>query len=461
MLRFLAALCTALAVEPVTVSGNSFYNGTDTRFYIRGIDYQPGGSSNLTDPLADESICKRDVPYFQQLGVNTVRIYTVDNSQDHTTCMSLLADAGIYVILDVNTPHQSLDRRSNDTLNASYNAGYLQHIFATVDSFMGFSNTLGFFAANEVINDDKTTIAAPYIKAVVRDLKAYINNHANRTIPVGYSAADIAQNRWQQMEYLNCGDQENERIDMFGMNDYSYCDSSFEQSGWSQNVQQYGDYSIPVFLSEYGCNKQLPRTFPEVADLYSDKMSSVYSGGLVYEYSEEENHYGLVQLNGDSVQVKQDFNNLKSQFASNPNPTGSAGAETTRQPASCPTYQEGTWDVQDGSLPPMPTDAQYILEHGAGWGLGLNGPDTQSGNPLADYQLYFNLTSSSSSSSSSTSSSSSSFRSSSTISTSTTQLSSTTSSLSSSLKSSTSSSDNAPTVTVALSVFAAALLQFL
>lgn len=461
MLRLLGIFATSLALESVTISGNAFYNGTDSRFYIRGIDYQPGGSSNLTDPLSDESLCKRDIPYFKELGVNTVRIYTADNSQDHTTCMNLLADAGIYVLLDVNTPHQSLNRMNEDSLKASYNAGYLQHIFATVDSFMAYSNTLGFLAANEVINDDKSTIAAPYIKAVVRDLKNYIKNHANRTIPVGYAAADIVQNRWQQMEYLNCGDNETERIDMFGMNDYSFCDSSFEQSGWSQNVQEYGDYSVPVFLSEYGCNKHLPRKFPEVESLYSDKMSSVYSGGLVYEYSEEENHYGLVRVNGDSVDVKEDFNNLKSQLAANPDPTGSAGAETTRQPASCPTYEKGKWDVQNDNPPSMPTDAEYILKHGAGWGLGFDAPDTQSGNPLSDEQLApGNTTSSSSSSSSSTATGNKS--SSTSLSTSSITSGDTTSSaISQSSTGSSNSSDGAQVTTIALSVIAAALLQFL
>ena len=29
------------ALSPVTVKGNAFFNGTN-RFYIRGIDYQPG-----------------------------------------------------------------------------------------------------------------------------------------------------------------------------------------------------------------------------------------------------------------------------------------------------------------------------------------------------------------------------------------------------------------------------------
>jgi len=68
-----ARVAQSAGLTAVTITGNAFYNGTD-RFYIRGVDYQPGGSSANSDPLADESVCKRDIPYFQQLGINTIRV---------------------------------------------------------------------------------------------------------------------------------------------------------------------------------------------------------------------------------------------------------------------------------------------------------------------------------------------------------------------------------------------------
>jgi len=48
----------------------------------------------------------------QKLGVNAVRVYSVDPTLNHDTCMSYLAAAGIYLILDVNSPlaGQSLNR---------------------------------------------------------------------------------------------------------------------------------------------------------------------------------------------------------------------------------------------------------------------------------------------------------------------------------------------------------------
>lgn len=50
-------------------------------FFVKGVDYQPGGSSGYdadsdTDILSDPEVCARDAYAFQQLGVNTVRIYS-------------------------------------------------------------------------------------------------------------------------------------------------------------------------------------------------------------------------------------------------------------------------------------------------------------------------------------------------------------------------------------------------
>ncbi|KAK3072280.1 1,3-beta-glucanosyltransferase [Teratosphaeriaceae sp. CCFEE 6253] len=155
------------SLPTVTVSGNAFMAGTD-RFYIRGVDYQPGGSSGNSDPIANVDACKRDIVEFQKLGINTVRVYTVDNTASHDECMAALAAAGIYLALDVNTPKYSINRGDPAP---SYNTEYLQSIFATIDAFAGYSNTLLFFSGNEVINDDNTTNCAPYVKAVTRDMK--------------------------------------------------------------------------------------------------------------------------------------------------------------------------------------------------------------------------------------------------------------------------------------------------
>lgn len=157
--------------------------------------------------------------------------------------MNALADAGIYVALDVNTPLYSLNRKEPQK---SYNAVYLQSVFATIDEFAQFDNTLLFFSGNEVINDATTTNCAPYVKAVTRDMKSYINARKYRSIPVGYSAADVAENRLEMAHYMNCGP-DAVRSDFFSFNDYSWCDpDTFEETDWGMKVKNFSDYSIPL-----------------------------------------------------------------------------------------------------------------------------------------------------------------------------------------------------------------------
>lgn len=210
---------------------------------MRGIDYQPGGAAANIDPLADSTICKRDIPLFQELKINTIRVYAVDNSKNHDECMQALSDAGIYLVLDVNNPKYSINRADPHT---SYNAAYLQSVFATVEMFAKYDNTAAFFSGNEVINDEKDTDkAAPYVKATTRDMRNYIRSRGLRSIPVGYSAADVSQNRMQTAHYFNCGS-DDMRSDFFAFNDYSWCNSNFKESGWDVKVKNFTDYGLPI-----------------------------------------------------------------------------------------------------------------------------------------------------------------------------------------------------------------------
>lgn len=287
--------------------------------------------------------------------------------------MSALADAGIYLVLDVNTPLYSLNRADPAP---SYNDVYLQSLFATVDSFHNYTNTLAFFSGNEVVNDGPSSAAAPYVKAVTRDLRQYIRDRGYRSIPVGYSAADVDTNRLQMAHYMNCGS-DDERSDFFAFNDYSWCDpSSFQISGWDQKVTEFTGYGLPLFLSEYGCNTNT-RTFQEVAALYNTEMTGVYSGGLVYEYSQEASDYGLVTVDGSSVSTLPDFDALMTAYANTSNPTGDGGYSASGGASTCPSYGSPNWLVQSDNLPAIPSGAVQYMTSGAGKGPGLSGLGSQ------------------------------------------------------------------------------------
>ncbi|KAI5953089.1 gel2 [Candida theae] len=293
-------------------------------FYIKGIDYQPGGSSavsKIKDPLSDPVQCARDIILFQELGINTIRIYSVNPDLNHDKCMTMLASAGMYLVLDVNSPlpNHHLNRYEPWT---SYNLFYFENVFKIVQQFSFYNNTLGFVAGNEVINDPiSASVSAPYIKAVVRDIKSYINKNSPRPIPVGYSAADDLNYRIPLAKYLECADHNlMESVDFYGVNSYQWCgDQTFYSSGYNILVNDYKGYTKPVFFSEYGCNEVLPRNFDEVPVLYTNDMIDVFNGGLIYEFTQEANNYGLVEIlrNGD-VKLLRDFSQLKHKFDSIP-----------------------------------------------------------------------------------------------------------------------------------------------
>ena len=352
-----------------------------TQSLIRAPAHETSRSKPKDGPMFEAFLTR--VIRFQKLNINTVRIYTVDNSQNHDACMSALASAGIYLALDVNTPKYSINQ---DDPAPSYNAEYLQSVFSTIDAFQTYSNTLLFFSGNEDINSVATTSSAPYVKAVTRDMKNYISSRKYRSIPVGYSAADVDTLIYQTADFMNCGDDAMARSDFFAYNDYSWCDpSSFSGSTWQAKANYFANFSIPLFLSEYGCVKTT-RNFQEISTLYGTQMTPSYSGGLVYEYSKEgtaapADLYGLVEINGNSVTELTDFGTLASAFKNTPNPTGSGGYRPSGSPAICPT-QDSNWNVTTGSeLPVFPSGAATYLKNGAGKAPGLSGSGSQNSGP--------------------------------------------------------------------------------
>jgi hypothetical protein len=227
--------------------------------------------------------------------------------------MRALEETGIYLILDLSSSESSIVRN-----NPQYDINIWSKVRNTVDAFKGYSNTLGFIVGNEVTNDSKTTPASAYVKALLRDTKAYIRSSAPRLIPVGYANNDDPEIRLQVQAYFNCGPNE-ERADFFGINLYEWCgdNTTYQTSGYVDRTADIASYSIPVFLSEYGCNVVSPRAFHEVKSIFGLDMTSTWSGGIVYEWSQQENNYGLVQINTDnSVTLLPDFQALKGAMSS-------------------------------------------------------------------------------------------------------------------------------------------------
>jgi hypothetical protein len=74
---------------------------------------------------------------------------------------------------------------------------------------------------------------------------------------------------------------------------------------WSKQVEMYRNTAIPILFTEYGGQSRTSRTFHDTPILYSPTMTSVFSGGCVYEFWKGVNDYGLVllELNNPKVPI--------------------------------------------------------------------------------------------------------------------------------------------------------------
>lgn len=224
-------------------------------------------------------------------------------------------------MLDVNSPRVG-EAISSFEPWTTYYAAYLNRTFAVVEAFANYPNTMLFFSGNEIINDIESALEVPpYIRAVTRDIKNYIKNNVERQIPVGYSAADVREVLWDTYNFVACaadGEVDDmSRADVFALNSYSWCgiDATFQTSSFDKLVEGFKDSPVPIFFSEYGCNETPERWWNETQSIYGDDMDAVFSGGVVYEWTLENNAYGLVLIDDDKTTIQADYNRLKSKLS--------------------------------------------------------------------------------------------------------------------------------------------------
>ncbi|WDK09919.1 glycolipid anchored surface protein [Colletotrichum graminicola] len=280
-------LGTAAALAPIEIVGNKFFDENGRQWFIKGIAYQ----LRPEDPLVDTEQCARDASLMKTLGTNAIRIYHVDSSANHDGCMAAFDKAGIYTLIDLDT-FDSYILPTNPYWNETQFNAYAK----VMDNFEKYDNVLGFFIGNEVIALSNQSQAAPFMKAAARDMKAYRDKKGYRKIPVGYSAADIAELRPMLQDYLTCGGKPEDNIDFFGLNSYEWCDpSTYNTSGYTNLQAMAEQFPVPIFFTETGCiTGQGPRTWDDQDAIFSQPMVDDWSGAMIYEWIYEENRYGIV-----------------------------------------------------------------------------------------------------------------------------------------------------------------------
>ncbi|KAL2066808.1 hypothetical protein VTL71DRAFT_1232 [Oculimacula yallundae] len=361
----------AFALPTITVKGSKFFAGGQ-QYFLKGVAYQ--GTPN--DPLEDTAQCQLDAKSMQSIGTNSIRVYHVDPAANHDGCMSAFRDAGVYIWLDLDTFTTSIIQATPWWTKEQFSA------FAKVmDAFQQYDNLGGFWIGNEVITSLGGGNAAPFIKAAVADMKAYMTVKGYRSIPVGYSAADIAELRPMLQYYLACGDPD-EAIDFFGLNSYEWCGAAtYENSGYVGLQAMAVGYNLPIFFSETGCNIGGERTFNDQKAIFGPEMIDTWSGSIVYEWVQETNDYGIVDYpngqiySGAPIPIQPDFNNLANVWKEI-KPAGVSEASYTPEfsPPACPAATGG-WPVNENvPLPRLDSSIIKAVASGAQYGTQIAPP---------------------------------------------------------------------------------------
>jgi len=353
----------------------------------------------FADPVTDalEGQWRDNLRAMSDLGVNTIRLYNIDPDASHRKFMQAAEALGIYVMVP-------LTRGDSGYLAATaspscYNAdvpdyagtgetgnvgvNLLSSAKRIVDQFSAFPNTLMFVVANEIEQLDQNGYSAyPCVKALTRDIHRHQRTMGLRKVPLVYSNKDQgAPDRSIVARYLSCEvESEDDVVDAFGLNVYSWCDPSYHEGGDNFKYSPY--YSImtdfafmssPMLLTEFGCNTgafqwHCPykggRTWPQVKYIASD-MAQLLSGAVAFEFSMENNEFGLAMTPG-FLEGQSELRLTDSYFALQKQLTNlhvDSAAPVLKSRPSCPSRTEtqelqrrrGVREVSDWqTLPPSP-----------------------------------------------------------------------------------------------------------
>ncbi|KAJ7315261.1 glycosyl hydrolases family 31-domain-containing protein [Mycena albidolilacea] len=209
---------------------------------------QEGSSRIEQEPRGLDKGCARDLPQPKKLGVNAIRAYSIDSRLNHVLCRATLSGAGIYVILDLTS---SL----NGSIDATQPTNLLDQYIKIIDVFSIYDNIPVFHVGNEVLTADATN-AAPFLKAMARDIKAYLTSISS-TVLVSYADIDGASSfrdavppTFRATRAVRARFALNTSIDLFGLN----------------NCSEFGSENCSPSLSAFS-------------------LTDVWSGGLAFSYS--------------------------------------------------------------------------------------------------------------------------------------------------------------------------------
>eukprot|EP00930_Biecheleria_cincta_P012449 TRINITY_DN11623_c0_g1_i1.p1 TRINITY_DN11623_c0_g1~~TRINITY_DN11623_c0_g1_i1.p1 ORF type:complete len:508 (+),score=84.20 TRINITY_DN11623_c0_g1_i1:117-1640(+) len=409
----------------ITIRGNMLFDASGHRFFAKGVAYNPR-NANYNQIIGKKSqACKAGHPKFAELqyfadpvtddlqqewssnleamaklGVNLIRLYNIDPQASHQKFMSAAAALGIYVLVPLTRGDWGyLPATASPSCYNAEVADYagtgqpgnvgtnlLSSAKQIVDQFSVYTNTLMFVVGNEIEQLDTNGYSAyPCVKALTRDIHRHQKAKSLRMIPLIYSSKDQGSpDRSIVAKYLSCEvETEDDIVDAFGLNVYSWCDQSYHEGSLNFNYSPY--YSImtdftfmssPMLLTEFGCTAGAfqwtcpykgGRTWPQLKYITED-MNHLLSGAVAFEFSMENNEFGLAMTPGfvegqPELRLTDSYYALQQQFATH---HVADSAPATKNRPSCPSTQEtralqerhAVHSVADWSkLPPTPPSA--------------------------------------------------------------------------------------------------------
>ncbi|KAK8068140.1 glycoside hydrolase family 72 protein [Apiospora saccharicola] len=252
-------------------------------------------------------------------GVNTVRVYEVDSSYSHDGRMEAFDKRGIYIWIDIDSGSTQID-----TETPVWNTVMYCDWTSKIDAFARYSNVLAFSVGAELISYSQYGRAAPFVKAAVSDIKAFRDDRGYRRIPIAYSDRDMGA----------CGD---------------YIGYIFDQFAASE---------IPIVISEVICTEDGEnRNFTEVQTFLSTNYSDVFSGAMLYDWTNDTFDWGVVHYKDADYVCEPDllpaYTRLQSILSSaQPESTAMTSYTPASSAPACPTRDNYSSWLVDENLPP-------------------------------------------------------------------------------------------------------------
>lgn len=268
-----------------------YYQNNGTQFLVRGVKYEAPGFTNrkigdlasFIDPMTDDRICKQDIPYLQNLGINTLFITGYNADRDQISCMQLFSDAGIYVIIMLNTKSEITQQYNGST---GIPSGYTQlpHYFKAIDFFRKWNNTLalGFGLEDLLEPKDSAPRVLPVQKRYIGVVKDYMISRGARSIPIAAFGNEHPAKGFNIPKYMACGagtttaDLYITRPQCWDLQ--NWCSNA--SAHYEQLSSSFQDFPRPVIVSE-GCRRGQTSDFGWVQEFYTPKITAMFSG-LIY-----------------------------------------------------------------------------------------------------------------------------------------------------------------------------------